>query len=268
MTNPTPQDPGEEGRPGVEERDPKRSGLPSRAAPVGYSVRVPGFEGPLDLLLTLAHQGKIDLSKVPLAELSSQFTERVRGAMDLTEATEALWMLAALVEMKAKLLLPKAPPPEPIPQPEESGLAEGIEEKIAEYRAFKEAASALRALEEVQQKIFVRPARHAEPDLLLEGLTVEDLFTAFELVLERARRQQAAEVADEPVRVADRKAAILGALARSRQGLEFSDLFPPRVTVVFVVVTFLALLELVNERRVRLRQESVFSPIFVWAAGP
>ncbi len=267
MTDPDPQETSDENRPRVEEPDQKRSGHPARTPASGYSVRIPGFEGPLDLLLTLAHQGKVDLSTIPLADLSRQFTERMRNSMDLTEATEALWMLAALVEMKAKLLLPKAPPPEALPLPEEGGMPETVEEKVAEYRAFKEAASALRALEDEQKRIFTRSARPTEPELPLEGLTVEDLFAAFGLVLERARRQQAAEVADEPVRVADRKVAILRALVRSGEGLEFSDLFPLRVTVVFVVVTFLALLELVGEHKVRLRQESAFSPIFVWAAG-
>ncbi len=242
-------------------RDP---GSVSRIA-TGYTVKVPGFEGPLDLLVTLAHQGKIDLTTISLADLTTEYLERTRASLELNEATEALWMLAALVEMKAKLLLPKAPPSEPLPEAESGELPEQLEEKLTEYRAFKEAAEALRVLEDLQKRIFVRSPQGDPPELLLEGVTVDDLFRAFEEVLKRVRSQRAAEVADEPVRVADRKAAILEALMQSPEGLEFADLFPLRVTTVFIVVTFLALLELIKERLIRVQQASPLAPILVAA---
>lgn len=232
----------------------------ARSASV-YSVKVPGFEGPLDLLVTLAHQGKIDLTGIALADLARDFLDQTRRSLDLNEATDTLWMLATLVEMKTKLLLPKAPPPEPLPEIEESDLPERLEERLAEYRTFRDAAEALRALEDLQQRIFVRPPQGEPPELLLEGVTLDDLFRAFQDVLTRVRRSKAAEIADEPVRVADRKAAILEALANSPEGMEFRDLFPKRVTTVFVVVTFLALLELVKERKVRVQQVSPLAPI-------
>lgn len=232
---------------------------------VGYTVQVPGFEGPLDLLVTLAHQGKVDLTTIALADVTREFLDRTRGSLDLNEATEALWMLAVLVEMKAKLLLPKAPPPEPLPEMGESDLPERLEERLEEYRQFRDAAEALRALEDLQQRIFVRPPEGEPPDLLLEGVTLDDLFRAFEAVLTRARKNRAAEVADEPVRVADRKAAILEALSRSPQGLEFGRLFGGRVSTVFIVVTFLALLELIKEHKVRVQQAGPLSPILLAA---
>lgn len=235
--------------------------------PTRYAVKVPGFEGPLDLLVTLAHQGKIDLATIPLADLAREFLDRTKRALDLNEATEALWMLAALVEMKAKLLLPKPPPVEPAPDVGGSDLPERLEEQLGEYRAFKEAAAALRALEEYQTRVFVRTPQ-AEPQLLLEGVTVDDLFRAFHDVLTRARTARAAEVADEPVHVADRRAAILDALRRSPGGVEFARLFPGRVTVVFVVVTFLALLDLIKDRQVRVHQASPLAPIVVVAVQP
>lgn len=232
---------------------------------VGYTVRVPGFEGPLDLLVTLAHQGKVDLAALPLADVTQDFLARTRDSLDLNEATEALWMLAALVEMKAKLLLPKAPPSEPLPETGESDLPEKLEERLAEYRQFRDVAEALRALEDLQQRIFVRPPADGPADLLLEGVTLDDLFRAFETVLTRARKNRAAEVEDEPVRVADRKAAILEALARAPRGVEFARLFGRRVSTVFIVVTFLALLELIKEHKVRAQQAGPLSPIMLAA---
>lgn len=237
------------------------AGLSARNPTSAYAVNVPGYEGPLDLLVTLANQGKIDLNDIPLAEIADEFLRRSRASLDLNQAVETLWLLAALVEMKAKLLLPKPPPPEPVQVPEGSDLPERLEEQLAEYRAFKEAAEALRALERLQQQVFVRPQQADPADVLLEGVTVEDLFRAFEEVLARAREERAAEVVDEPVRVADRMSAILAALDGAPEGLEFSALFPRRATAVVIVVTFLALLELIKDQKVRVRQPSPLAPI-------
>jgi segregation and condensation protein A len=239
-----------------------------RSAAASYTVKVPGFEGPLDLLLTLAHRGDVDLSRIALTDLARDLLERTRRQLDLNQATEALWMLAALVEMKAKLLLPKPPPAEPLPEPESSDLPEKLEEQFAEYRAFREAAEALRALEELQRRIFLRPPQAPEPsEVLLVGLSLEDLFRAFQAVLERARRTQAAEVVAEPIRVADRMAAILQAVRRAPGGITFDELFPERVTTVMIVVTFLALLELIRDRKVRAEQDGPLAPIRVRAVA-
>ncbi|MGH2405141.1 MAG: segregation and condensation protein A, partial [bacterium] len=146
-------------------------------------------------------------------------------------------------------------------------LAERMEERLAEYRVFREAAEALRALEDLQQRIFVRSSDDQPVELLLEGVTLDDLFRAFQDVLARARRNKAAEVADEPVHVADRMAAILAALARAPQGITFRDLFSGRVSTVFIVATFVALLELIKERKVRAQQTSPLAPILIVAAG-
>ncbi len=246
---------------------PTPSGPSPRNPAVGYTVKVPGFEGPLDLLVTLAHQGKIDLAQVPLGELTAEFLDRTKRALDLDEATEVLWLLAALVEMKAKLLLPKPPAPEPLPEIGASDLPAKLEDQLSEYRAFKEAADALKALEEFQKRVFVRTPPDRPVELLLEGLTVHDLFKAFQSVLTRVRQERAAEVADEPVRVADRKAAIVAALRRAPAGVEFADLFLERVTTVFIVVTFLALLELIKDRVIRVQQASPLAPIRVMLAA-
>jgi segregation and condensation protein A len=247
--------------------DASPTGPSTRRPAAGYTVKVPGFEGPLDLLVTLAHQGKIDLRQVPLAELTAEFREGTKGALDLNDATEALWMLAALVEMKAKLLLPKPPAHEPLPEAGASDLPQKLEEQLSEYRAFKEAADALRALEELQRRVFVRAPQIEPAELLLEGLTVDDLFKAFETVLTRVRRERAAEVVDEPVRLADRRAAILDALRRAPGGVEFAALFPAHVTAVFVVVTFLALLDLIKDRAIRVQQAAPLAPILVRLAS-
>lgn len=243
------------------------AGSPGRPV-AGYAVKVSGFEGPLDLLVQLAHQGKIDLATVSLSDLTAEFLDKTKHNLDLNEATEALWMLAALVEMKAKMLLPKPPPVDALPDTAGSDLPERLEEQLGEYRAFKEAADALRVLEELQQQIFARTPPDQPPELLLEGITVEELFKAFHAVLTRVRKAKAAEIADEPVRVSDRRAAILEALRRAPAGVEFSALFPLGASLVFVVVTFLALLDLIKDRAVRVQQDAPLAPIRVVAVTP
>jgi segregation and condensation protein A len=230
-------------------------------------VKVAGFEGPLDLLVQLAHQGRIDLTDVSLSELASEFLVKTRSALDLNEATEALWMLAALVEMKAKALLPKPVAVEPPPETETGSLPEKLEERLADYRAYKEAADALRALEEVQQNVFSRAPTERPVELILEGVTVDDLFKAFHAVLTRVKKNRQAEVADEPVRVADRRIAILDALRAAPNGVEFNTLFPHTASLVFIIVTFLALLDLIKDRAVGVQQSAPLAPIKLFAVA-
>ncbi|MDR7460691.1 MAG: hypothetical protein QN139_13000, partial [Armatimonadota bacterium] len=83
--------------------------------PSSYVVHTTTFEGPLDLLVQLAQQGEVDLQTLPLAELARDVLARVREGFDLDDATETLWLLSALVELKARALLPRPPaPPEPV----------------------------------------------------------------------------------------------------------------------------------------------------------
>src|SRR5213083_3040791 len=110
-----------------------------------YIVKIPQFEGPLDELLTLAQQGSVDLREIPLARIAEAYLAGTEHHVDLEEATEVLWMLAPKPDI----------PAEPLPLEEDpSDLEARLEEKLQEYRAFKEVASALRALEDYQHRIF------------------------------------------------------------------------------------------------------------------
>lgn len=227
-----------------------------------YTVKVPQFEGPLDLLLSLAQQGQVDLREIPLGQIAEEYLTRTRSHFDLEEATEVLWMLAAMIEMKSRLLVPKPETPEEplLVEGETSDLQEQLEEKLQEYRAFKEVSVALRALEEVQHNVFARQKTDDPSEVILEGVTVEDLFRAFQKVLERAR-EEVGEIAGEEIRVADRMEAILVMLAGEPGGVLFPALFPERATKLEVIVTFLALLELIKDRRVRAQQPRPFATI-------
>lgn len=233
-----------------------------------YTVKLPQFEGPLDLLLSLAQQGQVDLRDIPLGQIAEEYLARTNATFDLEEATEVLWMLAAMIEMKSRLLVPK---PETVEEPvimeEPSDLQERLEERLQEYRAFKEVASALRALEDYQHRIFARQKTDDPGVVILEGVTIDDLFRAFQQVLERAK-EEVGEIAAEEVKVADRMDAILGMLSAHPEGVLFPALFPRGATKLVVIVTFLALLELIKNRRIRAEQPQAFSVIRLLLVTP
>jgi segregation and condensation protein A len=234
----------------------------------GFRIDLPQFQGTVEELLEQAHGGKVDLREVSLTDIVDAYVGGLSGEIDLDAATEFLWTAAALIEMKSRALLPPKPAPdETLVVEDESDLAARLEEQIAEYRAFKEAAAALAALEAVQQKVFTRPPADVAPDdLPLVGITVEDLFSAFRRVLERAE-DVVAEIPAEGVTVGQQMRTVLRAVRAFPHGLAFERLFDPKASRLVVIVTFLALLELMKRRSVRVEQEKPFSPILVFATA-
>ncbi len=235
----------------------------------GPMVRVGSFEGSIGELVQKAQAGEIDLREVRLAEMVQTYLATLRQPVDLEEVTEFLGAASALVELKSKNLLPSKPQPqEPVAVEEAEDLARRIEAQLEEYRVFREAAEALAQLEAVQRRVFTRLADEASGgELPLVGVTVEDLFTAFRRVLERSE-PKTEEVPAEGVTVADRMRFVLQILQQAPRGLEFEALFEPGSTRLVVIVTFLALLELVRHRQIRVVQEQPFGPIRLYAGSP
>jgi len=128
-----------------------------------------------------------------------------------------------------------------------------MEERVAAYRAFKDVATAMRALEAYQQRVFLRSGE--EPaGALLTGVALSDLMRAFQEVLARGR-ERPSQLIPEPITVAERMAALMGMLKEAAGGMAFQALFPGEATRLEIVVTFLALLELIRLARVGVRRE-------------
>jgi len=233
----------------------------TRTAP--FVVHTATFEGPLEQLLRLVQQGEVDPSVLPLAEIAADYLAHTRSGFDVEEATEAIWALAALVELKARALLPLPPPPEePPPEQPADDLDAAMEARIAAYRAFKDVATAMRALEAYQQRVFLRPGE--EPaGALLTGVALPDLMRAFQEVLARGR-ERPRELVPEPITVAERMAAVREMLAEAAGEIAFTSLFPAAATRLEIVVTFLALLELIRLGRVGVRREDTSGAISVF----
>lgn len=230
--------------------------------------KLPVFEGPLDLLLHLIKENKIDIYDIPIVEITAQYLVYIELLKDLNLeiAGEFLVMAATLIHIKSKMLLP----------PDEEESEESIEDpraelvrRLLEYKAYKESSEHLRKREEVWKHIFRRqiPEKHEidlEPESLLIEANVFDLLTAFKKLLEKAP-VQAIEITRETLTVSDKINYIVACL-ENEDGIRFEDLFKDGLTRITLVVTFLALLELVRLGLAKIYQEQTFG--IIWIMNP
>lgn len=230
-----------------------------------YKVRLEIFEGPLDLLLYLIKRDEIDIYEISLERLTRQYLEYLQAFKELNIdiAGEFIVMAANLIYMKSRSLLPvdQQPPDE---EAEEDDPRWDLIRQLIEYKKFKEAAGQLqlRALE--QERIFAREgagAVAAAGPLPLEEVGIFQLISAFQTVLKRLEaRRDVQEIFGEHFSVSDKIEVILQRVA-GETNVRFSDLFGEIVSRVEIVVTFLALLELIRLKQVRAIQDNPFDEI-------
>jgi len=230
-----------------------------------YKVKLEIFEGPLDLLLYLIKRDEIDIYDISLERLTRQYLEYLQAFKELNidVAGEFIVMAANLLYMKSRSLLPvdQQPPDE---EAEEDDPRWDLLRQLVEYKKFKEAAGQLqlRALE--QERIFAREGTGASAvagPLRLEEVGIFHLINAFQTVLKRLEaRQDVQEIFGEHFSVSDKIEVILQRVAGG-VSVRFSDLFGEIVSRVEVVVTFLALLELIRLKQVRAIQNDLFDEI-------
>ncbi|MFQ5988533.1 MAG: segregation and condensation protein A [Candidatus Methylomirabilales bacterium] len=218
-----------------------------------YQIRLPVFEGPLDLLLHLIKVDQIDIYDIPIARITDEYFQylRMMEELDLEVAGEFLVMAATLVYIKSRMLLPAEPA-------EEEGFEEDprtpLVDMLVEYQRFRGASEDLALFEDRQRQFFLRSASLDLPatEAPLE-INLVDLLDAFQAVLARAKEQPVLELTVRPLTTAERMVAILDQLA-VEDSVTFETLFPPDADRALVVVTFLALLELMRQGAVRVRQ--------------
>jgi segregation and condensation protein A len=235
-----------------------------------YKVKLEVFEGPLDLLLYLIKQDEIDIYDISLERITSQYLEYLQAFKELNIelAGEFIVMAANLIYLKSRSLLPRDQQPPEDDAAEEDPRWELIRQLI-EYKKFKEAATELnfRALE--QERIFVREAGSTsalQEPLRLGEIGIFQLISAFQTIMKRVEaRQDVQEIFSERFSVSEKIDSILQRVATGTH-LRFSDLFSAAASRVEVVVTFLALLELIRLKQVRAVQKNVFDEIEIAAA--
>lgn len=228
-----------------------------------YQIRLPVFEGPLDLLLHLIEQDELDITKVALAQVTDQYMAYL---VDL-EQREAK-VLTSFIVVAAKLLLIKSlallPRPPALPT-EAEDAGDELVRQLQAYKRFKEIASLLQEREKEGLHGYVRiaPVPRPEPQLDLGGVTLNDLLTVVQEALNAIPAPPAGEVvAPITVTVAQQIAQIEGHLARRRQ-LRFRDVLSKAATRIEVIVTLFAVLELIKQNRVLVRQEGIFGEIII-----
>ena len=232
--------------------------------PDALEIILEAFEGPLDLLLYLIKRQNLDILDIDVSEITRQYTDYIRIMQDLKFelASDYLVMAAMLAEIKSQMLLPH--------------VSEVIEEtmdpraelirRLQEYEVFKNAAKNIDKLTRVDRDIFLARAEFSGPDpvILRPTVTLQDLKKALESVNERSRLSKHHEISEEFISTRERMADILSRLNK-RTFITFGSLFDPVEGKLGVIVTFLAMMELMKERLVDIVQTDSFGMIYVRA---
>ncbi len=235
-----------------------------------YKVTLGVFEGPLDLLLHLIRSNEIDIYDIPIAKVTEQYLGylALMESLDLEVAGEWLVMAATLLEIKSRMLLPEDPQAQP---DEEEKIDPRLElvERLIEYERFKGAAEIFREREAEQSRVFARGAVEVDFDLRpkfdLSNITAVDLLSALQkILLDTDEEEPVTSIQRRKVSVRMRMREVWKKVSEAEGGqLKFEDLFDEDVTRVEVVITFLALLELLKQKRVRVKQSKAFAPIHI-----
>lgn len=234
--------------------------------PDALEVFLEAFEGPLDLLLYLIRRQNLDILEIRVAEITQQYMQYVElmHAMQFELAAEYLVMAAMLAEIKSRMLLPR-------PQLDEAEEAEDpraeLIRRLQEYERFKQAAEAIDALPRVDRNVFPGSATPPPIDRQqpLPDVELKDLLLAFSEVLRRADMFQNHKISFEALSTRERMGDVLKALSGGTSFVPFQALFTAEEGRLGVVVTFLAIMELIKESLIEIVQSEPFAPIHVRA---
>jgi segregation and condensation protein A len=237
-----------------------------------YKVKLEVFEGPLDLLLFLIKRDEIDIYDISIERITRQYLEYLQAFKELNieVAGEFLVMAANLVYMKSRSLLPADQQP-PDEEADEDDPRWELIRQLIEYKKFKEVAADLHVREIEQQRRFARAA-NVSAELALAPIRLGEvgifqLINAFQNVIKRIEaRQDLREIFDDQFTVSEKIEMILQRIADGGQ-LRFSELFETMISRVEIVVTFLALLELIRLKQIRAVQNEPLGEIEIAGAA-
>jgi segregation and condensation protein A len=234
--------------------------------PQALQVFLEAFEGPLDLLLYLIRKENINITDIPVADITRQYVEYIElmQEMQLELAGEYLVMSAVLAEIKSRMLLPR---PAGAEEDELDPRAELVR-RLQEYERYKQAAEDLDALPQLGRDVFQASAEAPECKVirLPPEVDLKDLIAAFQEVMQRASMYAHHHVRMEALSVRERMSSVLSQVGSTRF-VAFGELFTVEEGRMGVVVSFLAILELVKESLLELTQSEPFAPIHVRARG-
>lgn len=238
-----------------------------------YKVKFEVFEGPLDLLLYLIKKQEVDIYEVNLTQLATQFIEyiEVMRMLDLDIAGEFLVMASTLMYIKSRELLPVEQQAQVEGEEEEEDPRWELIRQLVEYKKFKDAAAQLQQLEARQENVYRReapkPVFESEPEK--PDVSIFDLINAVNTILKRVaqREGEAREIYEDKWSVSEKIEMLANAIA-SRPRVKFSELFESATSRTEVVVTFLAMLELIRMKQIVCIQSDHFAEIEISKAEP
>ena len=228
-----------------------------------YNIKLEAFEGPMALLLHLIEKNRIDIYDIPVAAVAEQYLAYLRAwtEFNIEVATEFLTMASTLLLIKSRMLLPKPVKLEETDAAEEEDPRAALVEKLIEYRRYREAGESLQQLLRLRRQYIHRlPQVFTLERALPQGLTIEDLLAAFSALWETVA-EEFRTIAREEVTVQDKMTDILGLLESFQGQMEFRQALKRAGSKTEMVSTFLAILELIRLRRIRVRQAEAFGPI-------
>lgn len=243
-----------------------------------YQVKIDAFEGPLDLLLHLINRLEIDIYDIPVAQITEQYFIYIHTMNDLKldVASEYLVMAATLLAIKSKMLLPKHEENDYESDPEiafEEDPRDELVERLIEYRKYKEAAHDLKTMEEERGLMFTKApsdlsdyAKEVQPVKTELNVSLYDMLAAFQKLLRRKKLQRpmATKITRQEISIETRMTEIMTELKQLNGRTNFNELFP-YPSKDHIVVTFLAILELMKRKEVDVHQQGNFSDIFIEA---
>jgi segregation and condensation protein A len=245
---------------------------------IHYNVKIDAFEGPLDLLLHLINRLEIDIYDIPVAQITEQYLIYIKTMTELKLdiASEFLVMAASLLAIKSKMLLPKHE--EELDEFDsdmtyEEDPRDELVERLIEYRKYKEAAQDLKSLEEERGLMYTKPpsdlsdlAKEKQPEKTEVNITLYDMLAAFQKLLRRKKLQRpmATKITRQEISIETRMNEIMRELKHLKGRKNFNDLFTIPAKE-HIVVTFLAVLELIKRKEIDVEQYENFGDIFVHA---
>ena len=237
-----------------------------------YPVKLPQFEGPLDLLLHLIRKNELDIRNLPLADICRQYHEYLvlMQELDLEIAAEFLYVEAMLVHIKSQMVLPRAAASAPEEDPRDD-----LVRRLLEYRKYKGVAETLHEMEALRLGLWGRvPAKLETPEAEadeadLSEVSLFDLLTFFKGALDRYRAQHppSMEIAHQKFSIKEKMEQMLSRVRSGGGPLPLSDVFRSLSGRSEAIAIFLAVLELLRLRVVRAQQEGEFSDIYLHATG-
>lgn len=230
-----------------------------------YTVNLDVFQGPMDLMLYLIKKDEIDVYDIPISRITDQYMQYVgvMKTLNLELAGEYILMAATLIRIKARMLLPPAEG-----EGEEADPREELVAALIEYKKFKEVGEILREKRILEERLFVPPVidggnGNRQKIVLSDSTTLFDLLTAFKEVLDRNDQERLFEIDSDKTTIEDRIESIMAYLLK-RESATFRELFADIPRKAIAIMTFLAILELIKLRRIKVRQSLPFSELRVY----